>query len=198
MVKIALVGGVLYQWDTDRKVQIYTDEDTSIDEVHFTYGRATHALVTLPPVVDGVMTADIPNIALQIPGVIGVHVTVETKNGERTLRYKSLFVASRKQPSDYVYTETEVLNYETLLKRVDQIETNGVSDDQIEKAVTKYLDENPIDTGVQFETDKTLTLEDGVLSVNTADVVEEDNTLPVTSAAVYTEVGNINALLETI
>ena len=33
------------------------------------------------------------------------------------------------------------------------------------------------------------------LSVDTADKVEEDNTKPVTSAAVYTEVGNINALL---
>lgn len=53
--------------------------------------------------------------------------------------------------------------------------------------------------GVNFTTDETLTLsEDGVLSVNTALQVEQDNTLPVTSAAVYTEVGNINALLETI
>lgn len=52
--------------------------------------------------------------------------------------------------------------------------------------------------GVEFETDETLTLEDGVLSVNTAKSVEQDNTLPVTSAAVYTEVGNINALLATI
>ena len=36
------------------------------------------------------------------------------------------------------------------------------------------------------------------LSVDTADTVEKDNTKPVTSAAVYTEVGNINALLATI
>lgn len=36
------------------------------------------------------------------------------------------------------------------------------------------------------------------LSVDTAAAVEKDNTKPVTSAAVYTEVGNINALLETI
>lgn len=39
---------------------------------------------------------------------------------------------------------------------------------------------------------------DGRLGVNTADVVEEDNTLPVTSAAVYAEMGNIEALLKTI
>ena len=36
------------------------------------------------------------------------------------------------------------------------------------------------------------------MSVDTAAAVEKDNTKPVTSAAVYTEVGNINALLATI
>lgn len=53
-------------------------------------------------------------------------------------------------------------------------------------------------SGVAFVTDDTLKLEDGVLSVNTAEKVEQDNTLPVTSAAVYTTVGNIEILLGTI
>lgn len=39
---------------------------------------------------------------------------------------------------------------------------------------------------------------DNTLMVDAADAVEQDNTKPVTSAAVYTEVGNINALLATI
>lgn len=52
--------------------------------------------------------------------------------------------------------------------------------------------------GVYFETDETLTLKDGVLGVNTADEVEADNTLPITSAAVHVQVGNIEALLKTI
>lgn len=51
---------------------------------------------------------------------------------------------------------------------------------------------------VGFETDETLTMKDGILSVNTAKVVERDNMLPVASAAVYATVGNINVLLETI
>ena len=34
--------------------------------------------------------------------------------------------------------------------------------------------------------------------MNTADDVEQNNTLPITSAAVYTTVGNIEALLSTI
>lgn len=52
--------------------------------------------------------------------------------------------------------------------------------------------------GTAFTVDETLSLKNGVLSVNRATVVEQDNTLPITAAAVYTEVGNINALLSTI
>lgn len=47
--------------------------------------------------------------------------------------------------------------------------------------------------------DHTLKINDkGVLSVNTANEVEKDNTLPVTSAAVHTQIGNIDILLQTI
>lgn len=49
-----------------------------------------------------------------------------------------------------------------------------------------------------FTTDKTLSLKDGVLSVNTTNNMEQDNTLPITSAGVYATVGNIEALLKTI
>lgn len=52
--------------------------------------------------------------------------------------------------------------------------------------------------GVSFTTDETLSLKDGVLGVNTADAAEQDNTLPITSAAVHTAVGNIEILLATI
>ncbi|MBS6474523.1 MAG: hypothetical protein KH354_00830 [Clostridiales bacterium] len=40
--------------------------------------------------------------------------------------------------------------------------------------------------------------QEGMLSVDTATQAEQDNTRPITSAAVYTEIGNINSLLETI
>ena len=49
-----------------------------------------------------------------------------------------------------------------------------------------------------FTTDKSLTLKDGVLSVNTTDNAEEDNTLPISSAGVHTQIGNIEVLLKTI
>ena len=52
--------------------------------------------------------------------------------------------------------------------------------------------------GYQIGPGLKLDAETNTLSVDTADAVEKDNTKPVTSAAVYTEVGNINALLATI
>ncbi len=52
--------------------------------------------------------------------------------------------------------------------------------------------------GVSYAIGSGLKLEGGVLSVDAASAVEEDNTKPVTSAAVYTELGNVEALLENI
>ena len=51
---------------------------------------------------------------------------------------------------------------------------------------------------LELETDETLKLENGILSVNTTNDMEQDNTLPITSAGVYTAVGNIEVLLKTI
>ena len=51
---------------------------------------------------------------------------------------------------------------------------------------------------VDFKTDETLTLKNGILSVNTTNNMEQDNTLPITSAGVFAAVGNIEALLKTI
>lgn len=52
--------------------------------------------------------------------------------------------------------------------------------------------------GTSFTTDETLTLENGVLKVNTTNDVAADNTRPITSAGVFTQVGNIEVLLKTI
>lgn len=52
--------------------------------------------------------------------------------------------------------------------------------------------------GGDYEIGAGLRLEGGVLSVDTADSAEQDNTKPITSGGVYKEMGNIEALLKTI
>lgn len=71
-------------------------------------------------------------------------------------------------------------------------------DEQVASSIEEYLKENPPSGGVDFETDHTLKLENGVLSVNTTGLVEEDNTLPITSQAVHEQFETIVALLKTI
>lgn len=52
--------------------------------------------------------------------------------------------------------------------------------------------------GVSFVLGETLELDNGVLDVKTTNAAEHDNTLPITSSGVYTIVGNIGAVLDTI
>lgn len=88
--------------------------------------------------------------------------------------------------------------YAQLLERIKEAETGSLDPSVVAKAVEDYLKENPPSGGVQFKTDETLTLKNGILSVNTTDQMEQDNTLPITSAGVFATVGNIEALLKTI
>lgn len=55
-----------------------------------------------------------------------------------------------------------------------------------------------VSSGFPYALGDNLQVMDNVLSVKMAHQAEQDNTLPITAAAVYTEVGNINALLQTI
>lgn len=174
-----------FQWDMNREMIVV---DASIKELHYCNGTSDCSLVCR--IENG--RACVPNILLQTAGNLRVYGYM----GDHTKIEKIFKVSPRTRPEDYVYTETDVLRYETLKAEVEELRANVHG--EIKTAVNEYLKENPPSGGVQFETDETLLLENGILSVNTADVVEKDNTLPVTSAAVQTTVGNINALLETI
>jgi hypothetical protein len=177
-----------YQWDLDRKLIVY---DESIKEVHFCNRTDDCSLVCNVYTEGNLRLVDVPNILLQDNWRINVYGYDENY----TKHEKRFDVKSRSKPADYVYTETEIKSYEKLSERVEQIEKNGVSDEVITNAVNKYLDENP----VTIKTDGTLNYsEEGILSVNTTDLMEQDNTLPITSAGVYVTVGNIEALLKTI
>ena len=66
-------------------------------------------------------------------------------------------------------------------------------------ATSKYvLPAATADTLGGIKVGEALEIHDGVLSVIRANTAEQDNTMPITSAAVYTELGNITELLKTI
>lgn len=132
----------LYQWDIDRRLQV---EDATITEVHFCNKTDDCSLVVktyTDDTYDGKVYADIPNILLQETWDIRVYAYCGGKYTKVEDRFK---VKARTKPSDYVYTETEVVNYETLLNKMESIEEN------IGQAVEDYLYENPIEAGATDE-----------------------------------------------
>ena len=96
--------------------------------------------------------------------------------------------------------------YEQIMALLEDIKQGEVSPEDIQKAVDNYLTENPISVDIAttekagiVAVGKNLSItEDGVLSVDTTDSAEQDNTKPITSAGVNLVVGNINALLAII
>lgn len=134
MFKIVDGREYFYQWDLDRQVAV---EDSSIVEVHFCNRTDDCSLVV--EVVEGV--ANVPNIILQK----SFDVRVFGYDGKAT-RYDEVFkVKPRTKPSDYVYTEVEIKNYNDLEARIDEIEKNGISEEVITAAVEGYLEKNPVD-----------------------------------------------------
>lgn len=134
-------GTSLYQWQANRKLVVSQPDEKDIKVVCFANAGDKESLVVLPKVVDGETVFEIPNILLQSGRGVAVYSDRISEAGDETV-FEGIFpVRPRPKPADYVYEETEVLNYRTLSNRIDDIEKNGVPDKQIEAAVKKYLDQ---------------------------------------------------------
>lgn len=84
---------------------------------------------------------------------------------------------------------------EDVYNQIMELLNEGVSDEQIEAVVEKYMEEHPV---AEYTAGANISIEDSVISVLTTNDAEEDNTRPITSAGVHTQIGNINVLLATI
>lgn len=129
--KIADGRECFYQWDIDRQLIV---SDPTITEVHFCNRTDVCSLVV--EAVDGV--ANVPNKLLQS----GFDVRVFGYDGKATMHEATFKVKARTQPTDYVYTETEIKRYSDLEKRIEEMEAS--TEEAIGEAVNSYLEENPI------------------------------------------------------
>ena len=126
-----------YQWDIDRKIIV---EDKTVTEVHFCNRTDDCSLICEVYSEGNLRIANVPNILLQDNWRINVYAY----DGSYTKHATKFEVKSRTKPADYMYTETEIKNYDDLAERINQIEKNGVSDERIGEAVSDYLTENPV------------------------------------------------------
>lgn len=125
MTNIKVIGTPLYQWEVGRKVQIDTYRNMRVDSVHFSNFGDTEALVVKPKNENGKIVADIPNILLQSGKNIVVYSVNIAEDSTETILDCTFTVRNRAKPADYVYTETEVLTWESLDKRITALENGG-------------------------------------------------------------------------
>lgn len=112
-----------YQWDINQKL---TSNLLAVgDEVHFTNMYQHTALVTVAYELDGKIVVDVPNILLQSSASLKVYWMYIDGEGEFTKAEYSFNITPRKKPSDYNYTETEILTYKSLDFRISELENNG-------------------------------------------------------------------------
>lgn len=174
----------LTQWDVGRTIVIKGLGVSESLYAHFWNSSVKDAKVVAMKAVSGGFSAEIPNLLLQHGNPLHIYIY----NHEDSTRGKTVFsiiinVNPRAKPDDYFYEED--ISY-------------GDISSIVERSVERYLENNPINPGVEFETNDTLSLTDGVLGVNTTESVEADNHMPVTSAGVYAMIGDIEEALAAI
>ena len=99
----------LWQWDVNRKVIV---NDPSIKQVHFSNNVNPVAYVV--EVKNGL--ADIPNILLQDIFNITCYGYID----EYTKVEQTFTVTPRNKPTDYVYTETDIVRWETIAEDAEK------------------------------------------------------------------------------
>lgn len=126
---------------------------------------------------DGTVTVPLTYWMLEIDGVVECDVSIIGANNTRLTTSKFFVeVESTSCPDGEISTDDNYGILVQLIEDVRELQANRVG----------------------FTTDNTLNFKDGVLSVNTTNTVGDNNTLPITSAAVAVTVGNIEVLLKTI
>lgn len=113
MIQLENGKNKLYQWDINQRLVVKVEAGT---QIHFASDRdnETCALVVKSYIENGVVYADIPNIMLQIAGIINVYIYPTDGVRGYTKHHFKFRVVEREKPADYVYTETETMNYEAL------------------------------------------------------------------------------------
>ena len=193
-ITIADGRGALWQWDTGRRVKI-TDGD-GVKQVHYQNG-CFGCSVDVDVGDDG--TAIIPDELLQDWHPLTAYAYVTDDAGGYTKVQQDFAVHKRARPADYVYTPTEHAGFDRLRAEIgdlDDLTTENKS--TIVAAINEVARSGGGGTKYQIGNGLILDAKTNTLAVDTADAVERDNTKPITSAGVYLEIGNINALLATI
>ncbi len=180
MIRLEGNKSALYQWDSNMRV-ILTDVPAGT-EVHYSntnYYMDENCITAVSYSENGYVYADIPNKILQKSGVVLAYLYIQDGDKAWTEFETEILVLPRKKPADYVYTETEIKTFESLEKRIENLESTQ-DPDAIKNAVEDYIEQNPVEVPVQSVNGKTGAVElnaENVGAISQSDLQEATNEL---------------------
>lgn len=126
-----------YQYDTNQK--LICDSCKIGEEIHFSNDFYSKAAMCRTYEFEGSIVVDVPNLYLLTSGELLVYLTHIDNDSRSTLKQYTFAVKERKRPSDYVYTETEVLSYHALESKFKDLEDKVVLTEDLETATNAAL-----------------------------------------------------------
>lgn len=129
------------QWDLNQKLICEGVEPGT--QIHFASSDSEKALVVESYELNGKTIANVPNILLQVAIQLYVYVYIRESDEKYTIHRVIFGVDERPKPDDYVYTETEILNYSALERRITSLEEN--LEEEVKEAIQKVIDEGDFD-----------------------------------------------------
>lgn len=197
-ITIADGRGALWQWDTGRRLRV----GSGVEQIHY-QNRALGCSVDVDVGADG--TAIIPDELLQDCHTLTAYVYVTDDTGAYTMEQQDFIVHKRAKPADYVFTPTDQMTLQTIQSQIgDLADLTTEAHDTLVAAINEIKETGSSGYATKDKAgtikvgDNLKISEDGVLSVDTTDTAQQDNTKPMTSAGVYTLAGNIEVLLATL
>ena len=112
MLQISNGRSSFYQWDLNQRLIV---NDTVHNQVHFSNSDDPIALVMEVYEEDGVRYVNVPNILLQTPSRITAYLCNSDNSESHTHVVSKFAVKKRPKPADYIYTETEVYDFNSKL-----------------------------------------------------------------------------------
>lgn len=107
----------VYQWDLNHILQIVGLTVNNAPTIHFTNKKRDTAIVVQSEMVDGVISAPVPNELLQEPYNVIAYVHIYEDNHAKTIETVNIPVKPRAKPDDYQFTDNvDVMNFERLEK----------------------------------------------------------------------------------
>lgn len=122
-MSIYLESGKPFVWQWDTKQRVVLEGYPVGTMVHYSNCKTEEAPVVASKTDGDKLVADIPSELMQEP----YDITVYACDDAGTRHCSFISVISRPKPESYVYEPVEILHYETLLKRIEDMEKTGGS-----------------------------------------------------------------------